>query len=545
MRWAFAVMVAVLAFAAVGTAQDDERIRIGVIDLTSETVPPSHLRLLADRLRVELFATGRFRVLERDEMDAILEEQAFQQSGCVATECVVEMGQLLGVEQMVGGSVGKLGEMYTLSLRMIDVRTGAIVRTAVRDCQCSLEEILVRVIGETARALAGVTAGGAVQAAGEGIVFVASEPSGARIFLDGQPRDETTPATLSEVPAGMHIVRVTSDSLVAEEQITVVRDEVVRVNLDLQPITGSLFIDSDPPQAEVYLGTAKLGVTPYLVKNLRPGEYVVTLARRDRMWREKVEIEGDERTTVFGELVPRGFVRTRITPSQARVTFDGMEADYLQGRYVVMSGERVIRAQLEDYEPFEETISVPPGETMTVDHTMDYLFGRLTIESDPEGAQVSSEPDVMQGIAPLYGSHIEPGTYHIRMTLPERVPYEETVEVEEGGSYRVTGTLPWRPEVAARRRATIKAGFRWTSLALGLAAGALAAKYELDARSAHDDREEAYRLYREAYTTEDVLRHRTDMDAAAVRVDDASKKRNILYGVSGGLFALGITLWVW
>ena len=42
-------------------------------------------------------------------MEDILKEQGFQQTGCTSDECVVEVGKIIGVQQMVGGSISKVG----------------------------------------------------------------------------------------------------------------------------------------------------------------------------------------------------------------------------------------------------------------------------------------------------------------------------------------------------------------------------------------------------------------------------------------------------
>jgi hypothetical protein len=93
-------------------------------------------------------------VVEREKMNAILNEQGFQQTGCTSVECAIEIGQLLNVNVMVAGSIGKIGEIYSLSLRMIDVATGAIIRTATRDFEGKLSDVLTEVIPEISVELA-------------------------------------------------------------------------------------------------------------------------------------------------------------------------------------------------------------------------------------------------------------------------------------------------------------------------------------------------------------------------------------------------------
>jgi hypothetical protein len=156
----FRFIAAVLALAtcvcAAPSPDDSPRaVRIGVLDLTGENIPDAEIRLLSDRLRIELYRTGRFEVLERERMTDILAEHEFSLSGCVASECIIDVGQMLSVEQMVAGNVGRIGAVHTLSLRLVDVESGAISRIATKDCMCSLSQVLTRLTGEAADELAG------------------------------------------------------------------------------------------------------------------------------------------------------------------------------------------------------------------------------------------------------------------------------------------------------------------------------------------------------------------------------------------------------
>ena len=88
-------------------------------------------------------------------MEEILTEQGFQLSGCTSSECAVEAGKLLGVEKMIGGSVNKLGNLYTLFIRKIDVESGEILSTASIDCQCAIEEVAVKSTKDAVKILLG------------------------------------------------------------------------------------------------------------------------------------------------------------------------------------------------------------------------------------------------------------------------------------------------------------------------------------------------------------------------------------------------------
>lgn len=115
---------------------------VAVLDLVAPGGLAEAAPVLSDRLRVELLATGRFLVMERGQMQSIMSEQNFQKSGaCNDDACVVEMGQLLGVDRMVAGSIGQLGKLIMLNLRMINVQNGQIVKSVSEDCQCPVEEL--------------------------------------------------------------------------------------------------------------------------------------------------------------------------------------------------------------------------------------------------------------------------------------------------------------------------------------------------------------------------------------------------------------------
>jgi TolB-like protein len=100
--------------------------------------------LISDRLRAEIFNTGNANVMERNQMQEILKEQGFQQSGatCTDEDCLVKMGQMLGVHYLVAGSLGKLGSMYMVNMRTIDVQTGKIVRAVSVDVKGDIEDLV-------------------------------------------------------------------------------------------------------------------------------------------------------------------------------------------------------------------------------------------------------------------------------------------------------------------------------------------------------------------------------------------------------------------
>ena len=126
---------------------------IAVIDLIGNNVSDNEVKALSDRLRVELFNTKHFKVVERSMMEEILEEQGLQQSGCTTTECIVEVGKLIGVEQIVGGSISKVGNTFSVSARIVSVETGNILHTATHDYKGEIDDLLTTGMKKVAKDL--------------------------------------------------------------------------------------------------------------------------------------------------------------------------------------------------------------------------------------------------------------------------------------------------------------------------------------------------------------------------------------------------------
>lgn len=126
-----------------------------LLPLQGKSVTQDDADILTDALINELSRTGSFQMMERSQMDQVLKEQGFQQSGaCDQGQCAVEMGRLLGIQTMMTGSIGKLGDTYVLSTRMVDVKTGAILKSSSRNLKGSISDCLSDLLPAVARDLA-------------------------------------------------------------------------------------------------------------------------------------------------------------------------------------------------------------------------------------------------------------------------------------------------------------------------------------------------------------------------------------------------------
>lgn len=123
------------------------KIAIAVMPVETRALDADAVDVLTSTLSTELVNTGLVRVMERSQMEKILQEQGFQKSGaCDGSECAVEIGRLLTVDRILLGNVGKFGNAYSLSLRLVDVQSGEVLRSVSKNNEGPAEAILTRLV---------------------------------------------------------------------------------------------------------------------------------------------------------------------------------------------------------------------------------------------------------------------------------------------------------------------------------------------------------------------------------------------------------------
>lgn len=147
---------------------------VAVLDFDAEGLSVQESRVLTNRLRTHLVQLGGFRVVERGQMETIFEELNFQESGCTSDECAVQVGEMLGVEMMLAGTFGKLGSTYTVDLRLIDVATASILKSALYDHRGTIDGLLSRGLEKVAREITKFSSASRVLAAAP----ITEEPGG-------------------------------------------------------------------------------------------------------------------------------------------------------------------------------------------------------------------------------------------------------------------------------------------------------------------------------------------------------------------------------
>jgi TolB-like protein len=297
-------------------------------------VTASDAELLTDRMNAELFKTGIVNILERAQMTEILKEQGFQQSGaCTDNECIVQMGQLLGVEMMVYGSVGQMGSMYLVNLRAIDVATGQMKNVVSEDIPGTIEDVVDN-LRNIVRQLVGLEKEAVVKRvhparaapvleqkpakevvvkkpnANAALLRVKSTPDSAKLFLNSRFAGQTPYENVNMLP-GQYTAKLVAPRCEdwQSDAFTLSKGETKEILADLVYKFSVLNLQSTPPGASVFLNSTKAGVTPYINDSLLPGSYALKLELPGHgPVLENLELLKNKRDTLSFTLYTKGFL---------------------------------------------------------------------------------------------------------------------------------------------------------------------------------------------------------------------------------------------
>ena len=107
-------------------------------------------RLLSEELITKMFATGKYKVIERLLLNKAIAEHKLQLQGIVDPKSAKELGRILGVDAIVSGTIATLGDSLRVNARLIATGTGEVLSVAavaiVKDD--SIKELLAKAGGE-------------------------------------------------------------------------------------------------------------------------------------------------------------------------------------------------------------------------------------------------------------------------------------------------------------------------------------------------------------------------------------------------------------
>jgi hypothetical protein len=201
---------------------------------------------------------------------------------------------------MVAGSIGLIGQTWTVTAQLVDVETARTDRTSSHSHAGSIDGLL-DVLGDVARELAGGRRDVVIRPEDTGTIVVTSTPAGATISVDGVEKG-TTPVS-AEVSAGMHAVTASYPGYRSETKgVYVEAGGWVPVTIDMAKLAGNVRVITDPAGALVRVNGVLRGEsseTGLVVADLPSGQTHISASKEGRKDASTtVEVVGGEETRV-------------------------------------------------------------------------------------------------------------------------------------------------------------------------------------------------------------------------------------------------------
>lgn len=101
-----------------------QKLRVAVLNFKPDGVSKTLSNRISELIRIDIISSGKYIILERNQMKVIFKEQAFHQATCSDENCAVKAGKLLSVQKILVGTVIKWGKSYIITGKLIDVEKG-------------------------------------------------------------------------------------------------------------------------------------------------------------------------------------------------------------------------------------------------------------------------------------------------------------------------------------------------------------------------------------------------------------------------------------
>ena len=274
---------------------------------------------------------------------------------------------------------------------------------------------------------------------------ISSDPPGATVFID-QVNQGTTPLILDDIQPGTYQIELVKDLYLAESRTVVVKSlDYTPLSVDLTPNFGRVKIESDPPEAMVWINDQQKGLTPYEVPRFNAGKYALRLVKS--LYYEETDTfeikPGGEYVNLY-KLKPQfGKVSLSSEPPNATVTVDGqLWGNTPLTRDKVLSGEHILKLSHDNYFDEEAVIRISDGQHFEKQYKLRPRVGWLTVKSDPPGADVTiTETNQSLGKTPLTRVPIDRGTYRLLIEKDLYEPFETAIGLTYGGEQNVEAEL--------------------------------------------------------------------------------------------------------
>jgi glutaredoxin-related protein len=207
------------------------------------------------------------------------------------------------------------------------------------------------------------------------------------------------------------------------------------------PRTGIAQLESNPTGAHVYVDGKYIGRTPARVE-LDEGQHFATFYWQNQVRTETFFVTAGRTVVVTANFIQKTMLNITTTPPGAQIFLDGSFIGVSPIQVEVQPGQHTVLATMPGYSAAQQSFTVAPGETKTINLVLNPEQATLKVYSSPAGASIYVNGQY-RGVAPSAGLTLTltPGTYTVEAKLSGYQDASTTVTLNPGESRSITLTL--------------------------------------------------------------------------------------------------------
>jgi len=309
----------------------------------------------------------------------------------------------------------------------------------------------------------------------KGSIIVEADVPDAEVLLDGNPHNDTTPTTLSNVLVGPHIIEVRKSPAIPWKQtVQVDEGKTVKVRAQLAATIGGpkaiIKILSNVDKARVFLDGKEMGQAPIELKDVSPGEHVLEVKAAGYQAAERrVVVNAGQPLVEKFDLNPeataaKGTLKVVSPVPEAAVYIDGESVGATPQTKEMAPGDHFVVVQKVGYKKFEKKVRIEAGQTISITAELK-AAGSLKILSRPTGAEVEIDGKPA-GKTPFDTEGLDAGKHVVVLRHQGYYELSKTIEVKGGDqqvlneSLEMIDTGPTPAQLEAEQKSLTSFGAR-------------------------------------------------------------------------------------
>ncbi|NLL12492.1 MAG: hypothetical protein GX267_03715 [Fibrobacter sp.] len=137
---------------------------LAILPFNSSGISTEEARQISEKFRAEFTDLRKYNVLDRQTMETLLADQGFDLNDpCRNNYCALTLGQLLSVDNVILGNIGKIDKTFAIDIKIIDISSGSVLKDISTRHTVKPVALFKKIIPELVRELVSTTSTSSIQ----------------------------------------------------------------------------------------------------------------------------------------------------------------------------------------------------------------------------------------------------------------------------------------------------------------------------------------------------------------------------------------------